>query len=104
MGWLFQTWRYIREDKIEFYQMLMSIAPVARTPMDKKSSKGLQNYVRKLSRSLESALPWKQKKKLASKAKSLNLKDGESAIILGEGETEAMFKDLMFENTKVVKE
>ena len=43
---------------------LINVAQAARTPMDKKSGKGLRTYVGKLHKMVDSLLPWKKNSKV----------------------------------------
>ena len=69
-AWIDESINLINEDKkqemewqVETLKVLVQIAPVARTPMDKKSGTSLQNYTRRLIKELDLLLPWKAKEK-----------------------------------------
>ena len=41
---------------------LINVAQAARTPMDKKSGKSIQNYVTKLHKMVDGLIPWRKDK------------------------------------------
>ncbi len=53
-----QVYRYIQEEKKEHYLLLMALAPLARTPMDEKSGRSLQDYARQVEKMIDSLAPW----------------------------------------------
>jgi hypothetical protein len=78
--------------------MLVSIAPLARTPMDKRGSSSLRDYGRKLERVLESWTPWRKRSQVRARQKGL--KSGELRVILGPGESD--LAKTLFKDSKVI--
>lgn len=65
-AWVDEAIGCINEDKkremewqVESLKVLVQIAPIARTPMDRKGGNNLQKYTRRLLKELDSLLPWK---------------------------------------------
>lgn len=79
--WLLEAWKYVREDKAEFYRMLLNIVPTARTPMDKKSAQNLSSYSKKLDRLVDSFAPWQNARSRAMRLRD-KVKPGEVVVIL----------------------
>lgn len=70
--WAFDAFQYIMEDKAVYWQTLMSVMPLARTPSDKKFSKSLQKYTKDLRASIEKMYaPWIEKRRIAAIKKRL---------------------------------
>lgn len=68
--WLTEATGFINEDTkrdmeqhIELLRWMVSVAPLARTPMDKKGGRSLDSYSRQLMHALDEALPWIAEKK-----------------------------------------
>jgi len=59
--WLTKVYRYIQEDRAENYRVLMSFAPLARTPDSKKGSESMKNYAKSVERMLDGMTPWNKK-------------------------------------------
>lgn len=92
----------MQEDKADYYKVLMSIAPLARTPMDKKMGKGLEKYARDLERQIDSLTPWRNKfSSLRSRLLKQGVKPGEIAVILSPGDSA---DNPLFEGAKIIKE
>ena len=61
---------------------LISVLPVARTPQDKKSSRSLSRYAKRLHQAVDDLTPWVGKRKrsrLLDKAKEIEGETGVSA-------------------------
>lgn len=56
----------------------VNVAQAARTPMDKESSRGIRDYVRKLHQAVDGMTPWDKNDKL-SRLKALKGKSLEAA-------------------------
>lgn len=63
MEWLQETWRYIQEDKKTEYKMRALIAPLGRTPMDRKSGQSMERYSKRLERMFDDMTPWDKNSK-----------------------------------------
>ena len=68
---------------------MVNAAQAARTPMDKKSGQGLQSYVRKLHKAIDSMVPWQGRSKV-DRLKRLKGKSNKKAL----EESEEMAKQL----------
>jgi hypothetical protein len=103
LDWLYETWKYIQEDKVEQYKILMAVAPMARTPMDKKGAGALRKYIDKLNANLRNALPWLKKEPVSGRLAYLRekVKPGEVVVILDDGESK---NDPLFEGAKIIRE
>jgi len=99
--WLIEVWKYIREDKIEHYRVLMSLMPLARTAMDKKGGQAIQKYGKDLERMFEDAIPWRKKASRRRESLRGKVKPGEVVVVL-EG-TDAADLEL-YSDAKVVRE
>jgi translation initiation factor IF-2 len=76
--------------------------PIARTPMDRKSGKSMQDYYKSIDKMLESLTPWvAESKRRRNRIKRENLVPGEAVVILGKGETAS---NPLYAGLKVVRE
>jgi hypothetical protein len=80
--------------------MLLSIVPLARTPMDKKSAQALNKYQKSLDRSLRKMTPWKKDASRLSKLRG-KVKSGEVAVVLSGGESS---NHPLFDDLRVIRE
>lgn len=94
IGNLIDQWKFIREDEVNKYRMLMSIAPMARTPMDKKSSSAMNNYAKKLDKQLDSLVPWQSRVATLGGLKG-KVEEGKVTVLLDSDEIvdATLFKD-----------
>lgn len=83
--------------------MLVNIAPLSRTPMDKDSGRALDRYSKQLRRLIDRLTPWKKsasglglREKLRGK-----VKPGEIVILLDEGESS--INNPLFEGVRQVR-
>lgn len=76
------AWKFIQEDKVRYYRYLLALAPLHRTPSDRKSAGAMQRYEKKLVRQLERALPWEKRRSLPK-----NLEPGKVVVLLSPGES-----------------
>ena len=68
--------------------MLIAIAPLSRTPMDKKGGHALADYGKSLERALEQMLPWQpSSRKTGYLRRRGRVKSGEVKVILDRGES-----------------
>lgn len=63
--------------------MLVNIAPLSRTAMDKKGGSALQNYGKKLERHLDLMTPWRKRRGWTRGLAKGKLKSGEVMVVLG---------------------
>lgn len=96
------TWKLIREDKAEYYRMMMQMFPLARTPMDKKGGSSLESYHKSLQKAIDSMTPWSKRQHNRLAGLRSQLKSGEAMVILGKGERAEQLPILP--GMKVVKE
>ncbi len=98
--WLDETYRQIQEDRRDQYLMMMSMMPLARTPMDEKSGRWLSNYMRDLRRMLFEMTPWEKQNGSIRSAYRGKVKSGTIAVVLDDPRLK---EDPMFKGAKVVK-
>jgi hypothetical protein len=91
---LLDNWKMIREDKVEFYRVMMTLAPLSRTPMDKKSGESMGKYAKQLERSFDAMVPWTEKSRAKSR-QFRNVEPGKVTVILDAGDNpdNPLFKD-----------
>ena len=81
----------------------MMLMPIARTPMDKKSGKGMERYFKDVSRTIDRMNPWSKRESYERKKrqlKSMGVKSGEIVVI---GESLRDDRDNpVYNNAKVV--
>lgn len=99
LGWIEQTWKYIQEDKQEYYARMMALMSLARTPMDEKGASSMRQYANRVERSIESIAPWTKKQR--SRRVHPNAKLGEVVVILDAGDP---VKDPLFKGAKIVRQ
>ena len=99
MEWLFENWKLVREDRVEQYRVLMSLMPLARSPMDKKSASALQKHAKSVERMLEDAVPWQKHARRSTLAGKV--RPGEVVVVLSSGETA---DDPLYSDAKVTRE
>ena len=84
VGWLEGTVQLIQEDRANHYQMLMMLAPLARTPMSKEGGRGLDKYARSVRRAINQLTPWRKHSRFAKAHPKAQ--QGEAVIVLDAGE------------------
>jgi len=101
--WLLETWKYIQEDKIDHYRMLMALMPLARTSMDKKAGSAQQSYSRSLERSLREATPWRKAsgRVMSESLRRKGLEDGKVVVLLDGSESA---NDPLYADAKIIRE
>lgn len=83
--WVFDAWKMIQEDRVDRYRMLAMVAPLARTPMDKKSAASMKKYAQDLTRGLENATPWRNAPRSGVSRRD-RVEPGKVVVFLEEGE------------------
>ena len=61
--WFLDAYHTIMEERIEERRWLLLVAPLSRTPHNKKDAGRLQRYGKKLHRFLDQQLPWKKEER-----------------------------------------
>lgn len=89
------AWKLIREDKIEYYKMMMVLMPLARTAMSKEGGNALRDYARKVERQLDASIPWVKRGARISSAVRGKVAAGKTVVVLDKGERadNEIFKD-----------
>jgi hypothetical protein len=65
--WALDAYRMIMEDEDRYWQLLLSVTPMARTPMDKKSGKALTKAMSTLRKEISKFLaPWIEQERIAN--------------------------------------
>lgn len=74
--------KYIQEDKASHYLTLLQMAPLGRTPMDKKSGRAMEKYYKGVVKNLENYAPWvtHSKRVLISAKERGKLKPGQLMV------------------------
>jgi hypothetical protein len=98
--WLDETYRQIQEDRRDQYMMLMSMMPLARTPMDEKGGRWQSKYMRDLRKMLMDMTPWDTRGSSIRSAYRGKVKSGTVAVVLDDA---AMKNSPIFKGAKVVK-
>jgi hypothetical protein len=95
-SWLDETWKMIREDKRQDYEWLLMVAPLARTPQDKKGGRALDDYAKRVRRVLDGITPWLSR---TTRVASLRAKGekGKIVVMLDSGDSP---KDPLFKGAK----
>jgi len=63
--WAIDAYESIMEDEDRYWQLMISSLPLARTPMDKKSSKSMGKYAKELQKSISRMLaPWIEQRRI----------------------------------------
>jgi hypothetical protein len=97
---LLNIFKMIQEDKVEQWRMEMNIAPLSRTPMEKKGSSSLKDYEKKLSRVLDSLVPWQKRSSSIARQRG-KIEEGKTIVILEGGESS---KSPLFKDAKITRE
>jgi hypothetical protein len=83
---------------VEQYRVLMTLLPLARTPMDKKGGQAMQSYARDIERMLSEATPWLKK---ATRRRPKGAKPGEIVVLLGQDE---IADDPLYKDAQIARE
>ena len=78
-GWIMSLAKNIIEERVEDRRWLISVAPLSRTPQDKKSGRALNSYARKLHSALDSMISWRKiskQRRLIEQAKKIKRETG----------------------------
>jgi len=63
--WAVESYEFIMEDENTFWQLLTSVAPIARSPMSKKAGKELLRYTKTIRKEIAKALaPWLEERRI----------------------------------------
>ena len=63
--WAVDAYEMIMEDEDLFWQTMIAVVPLARTPMDKKFGKSLTRYTKELRRNITKMLaPWIEQRRI----------------------------------------
>lgn len=63
--WALDSYEMIMEDRNTYWQMMVAVLPIARTPMDKKFGKSLQRYAKDLRKAIEKTFaPWIEQRRI----------------------------------------
>lgn len=82
--------------------MLMMIAPLARSPMERKAAQALADYGKALERALDDVVPWqKSPRRNAYLRRKGKIKSGEVKVILDPGEAGDIG---LYDGAKIVRE
>jgi len=64
-GWAIDAYEMIMEDEYRFWNLLVSVTPLARTPMDKKFGKELTKYAKQLRKNIGIVIaPWIEERRI----------------------------------------
>ena len=102
--WLKKNWELCREGFRDKASLLSMLIPMARTPMDKKSARGMQTYAKSVQKSLDSIAPWSGNSRYRNRKRAFEkkgIKPGEMVVVSGPGERTDI---ALFEGMKVVKD
>ena len=71
--WAYDSFRFIMEDRNVYWQTMMSMMPLARTPSDKKFANSLKRYTKELRSAIEKTFaPWIEQRRIAAIRKRLS--------------------------------
>ena len=71
--WAYDSFRFIMEDRNVYWQTMMSMMPLARTPSDKKFANSLKRYTKELRKAIEKTFaPWIEQRRIAAIRKRLS--------------------------------
>jgi len=105
IDWITEQYRYIKEDELQKWTIMMNIVPFARTPLTKKGGKAMVEAERNFGQALMKAItPWKNAHEERKKRfeRKYGVKPGEIAIVYGAGESN-IAKSLANKDTKLIK-
>ena len=100
IDWLEEAYRKILEDKRDQFLVLMSLLPLARTPMDEKSGRWASNLMRDLRKMLYSLTPWDSELGSVRASYKGKVKSGTISVVLDDPRLK---NDPLFRGAKVVK-
>ena len=81
--------------------MLVNIAPVHRSPMDKDGGRALNDYTKKLEKLIDGLVPWKKRRGWARGLAKGSVKPGEVVVVLDQGDVP---NDPLFEGARTTRE
>ena len=92
-------YRYIQEDKREHYTFLLSMVPIARTPLDKDGGRAMEKYSKSVEKMVESLTPWDVTEKRSSWRG--RVKSGEVVVIADDPDDN--LNDPLYKGAKILK-
>lgn len=81
--------------------MILNLAPVHRTAMDKDGGRALSTYAKKVEKMLDGITPWRKRRGWARGLAKGQVKPGEVVVVLSEGD---IATDPLFEGAKTTRE
>lgn len=100
MEWLDEAVKYIQEDKRDHYLTLLSMMPVARSAMDEKGGRAINNYMKDLRNAIFAMTPWERQAGSVRSAYRGKVKSGTVAVVLDDYRLK---KDPTFRDANVIK-
>lgn len=91
------------EDKADEYRVLASIAPLARSAMDKNGQQALNKHAKNVFANIKAMTPWRKSSSLSGLREQLSRKDvnsGEIVVMLDAGDNP---EDPLFEGVRKVQ-
>jgi len=79
--------------------MLVSIMPMARTPMDKKAGSAMRSYTKKLERAIRDMTPWRRP--MIGLGLRGRIAEGEMVVVLDSDESS---DDPLYRGAKIIRE
>ena len=86
---MWNTWKFIREDKAELYGMMFSVMPLAQTPWDRKHARSQKKHSTHIQKIIDNIAPWQNKGTRRSKLSHLRgkIETGKTVVMLDKGDT-----------------
>lgn len=81
-NWVFESWKMIVEDRVRDWRMMVAVAPLSRTPMDKGGASAMTKYAKNLDKQLANALPWQRSGGRGLGDLRRKVKSGETVVML----------------------
>lgn len=100
MAWLEETYRLVQQDRRDTFLTMMSLVPIARTPMDKQGGRWLQSYSRDVRKMLFSMTPWDSRGGAVRSSYAGKVKRGTIAVVLDDPRLK---DDPTFKGAKTIK-
>jgi hypothetical protein len=91
------------EDRRNHYEMMIAVAPLSRTPMDRRSGDAINKYSKELSRALEDLTPWLSKASALRATYGRKIKPGEIVVIPDESDG-SLGTNPLYKDAKVLRE
>ena len=81
--------------------MMLNLAPVHRSAMDKEGGRAINKYTKKVEKMLDGITPWRKRRGWARGLAKGQVKPGEVVVVLDEGDSP---NDPLFEGAKTTRE